>query len=365
MARVGPNQDINDPTTIIDLLYQYQQQSNSMGNRLAQSNTQNPGATGSSIINVSIPFKRTDGSTQLLYGSDISYDDGYIYDTDLVEDSIIVTYVNLAERFRDYWETLNNVLDQLNSFYILQETNMDPEGPTTINFGNYITRTHGSLGGTSYDLYSYSYSPSESLVVPNWSGEGPISYNRLTYPQLLSELQNLSIQLSTIQTEWDTIYWYDKFTDTGGSTRNASASFGKDEDYSTSPDEEYVQFYNYGSGTMEITLSISISATFDTRFSTAYSSWAEIDDINVYPDPDGGNKFLLSSYLSDSEEKLSPGGTTTFFHSRTVEIPPGKSAFIGGTAGAGTTFGPSGVGTVNITMILDDKILTHSASVLD
>lgn len=362
MARIGPNQDINDPTTIIQTAFEYQQKSDSAGNFLAQFNARNPNVTGSPIIDISIPFKMEDGYTQFLEGSNIDLDDEkYIYDENLVSNSTLVTYVDLAERFRIYWATLNNVLDQLDDYSYLQETDIDPEGPFVVIIGG-NTRTHGSLGGIAYDQESYYHLPSGSLSTPAWTGVGPTNYNQLTYPQLLNELYAIDIQQSSSSAIWDTIYWYDKNVDNSGDVRGATAFFGKERIISPI-DQQYIQFHNGGSSAIEIEMSINISATIDSRFSTSYSSWAEIDDINSYPDPFGGLKSLLSSYISYTEEKLSPGGTTTLSTTRTIEIPPGKSAFVGCGAGAGTSFGTIiTVGTVDIIIILNGETLTHSAN---
>ena len=209
MSRVGPNQDINDPTTIIDLAYQYQQDSEDKGNLLAQFNAQDPSVSGSPIVNISIPFKKIDGSTELLEGSDISYDGSYSYDTSLVANSTLVTYVSLAERFRVYWETLNDVLDQLGDYDYSQESGVNPEGPYEAprsGFSHFV----GSYGGITFAETSYSHLPSSKLDTPTWSGSGPINYNQNTYPQLLHELNGVSGQRSLTEETWDTIYWYYK-----------------------------------------------------------------------------------------------------------------------------------------------------------
>lgn len=355
MAREGPNQDINNPITLIDLAYKYQYVSDGHGIFLAQSIAQDPTATGSPIINVSIPFKKTDGSTELLYGSDISYDDGYIYNSGLVFNSTIVTYIDLAERFRNYWNILNNVLNQLNDFQTIVETSLDPEGPFVIDFGTLGIRTHGSLGGTSYQQTSYYHSPSQALLTPTWSGYGPTNYNYITYPQLLTELQNITISRTETSITYETVYWYDKLADTSGSLQGARATFGKDPDYAPI-EEQYIQIYNNESTTMNVNLSIDISATFDSSCSVYCYSWAEIDDIDNYPDPPFGDKSLLSSYESNT---VSGSGTVTLNIDRTIEIPAGKSAFIGGGA---TSFLFGVLIQIDITVILNDQTLIHSVT---
>lgn len=363
MARIGPNQDINDPTTIIQTAFEYQQKSDSAGNFLAQFNARNPNVTGSPIVDISIPFKMEDGYTQFLEGSNIDFDDEkYIYDENLVSNSTLATYVDLAERFRIYWAALNNVLDQLDDYSYLQEDIIAPVGPIIVNIpAIFGLRIHGSLGGTAYDQESYYHLPSESLSTPVWTGIGPTNYNQLTYPQLLNELYAIDIQQSGSSAIWNTIYWYDKYTDSSGSARGASAHFGKLEDFFIiSLDEQYIQFYNNGSVAIDIELSINISATLNQNFGASYSSWAEIDDINSYPDPFAGQKNLLSSFLSYGEV-ASGDDTIILSTTRTIEIPPGKSAFIGCRANADSGFGPT-AGLVNITLVLNGETLIHSAN---
>lgn len=346
MARIGPNQDINDPITIIDLAYKFQQQSNRKGDFLAQSNAQNPNVTGSPICDISIPFKMINGSIQSLQGDNIDYDEGYIYNTDLVSNATIITYINLAEQFRDYWKILNNILDQLNDYDYLQEIDIEPE-EIIVPDGS-----HGTLGGTKYIKTSYSHLPSESLSIPEWKGIGPINYNQLTYPQLLSQLQTINVERNiSEEIAWETNYLYSKAIDDTGDVRGAAAGLGSN----------YIQFYNNTLSPINISLFIDITAIFDSRFDTSYSSWAEISGVNCYPT---GNVWLLPSYISYNEEKLSPGGTTTLSTNRTIEIPPKKSAFIGASAGAGTTFGSFlTIGTVNIEIVVKDQTLTYLVDV--
>lgn len=361
MARVGPNQDINDPTTIVDVLREFHITSLGAADFLASSNAQNPNVRNfSPLIEVSIPFQKVDGSTQLLLGSLSGVADTLILNSDLIFNSVINTYINLAERFRDYWEIFNNVLDQLNDFDFLGTTEIEEE-ETTVNLGGGQTRIHGSLGGTANTFSEFSHSPPQSLLTPDWTGDGPTDYNQNTYPQLITEVRKLNIQRTVLQRKWDTIYWFGKFTDGSGSVRSASARFGKSESFGPPLNEQYIQIHNSGLSIIEIELSLEISASFNTRFSAVLTSWAEIGDINVFPDPFGGFKFSLDSFISESQELLAPGGTINLDATRTVEIPPGKSVFMGCTAGASTTFGGSSIASVDITLILDNQTITHSA----
>lgn len=335
MARVGPNQDINDPETLINLAFHYQQTSDDKGDFLAQSNAQDPNVSGPPIVDVSIPFRIQDGSTVLLRGSDISRDDGeYIYDTDLVASAGIVTYVDLAERFREYWNLLNNVSGQLVDYEFSEDEDIEPHSFTTTIFDT--TWEIGSQGGTSYNLGRYTHSPTEPSEEPEWDGVGPADYNQLTYPQLLTELTRVGTHVNETILSWEEDYTYSKSTSHGG----ASVGFTQHENFRHERfrEQQYVQFYNPGETDITISMSMTISSVFDTRFSANVTSWAEIQMRNVYPNPIAGFKSLLDSYQQTRIEHFRSDGPINISVNRTVVIPPNKSAFVGCRCGSGTGF---------------------------
>ena len=357
MTRVGPNQDIIDPTTIIQLALKYQEQSDGLGIFLAKSIAQDLGATGPPIVDIFIPFSKSDGSIELLHAKDITKVDGeLIYDKNLVSGSVINTYISLAELFRDYWDIMNSILDQLSDWSTTDITDIDPEDPFVVDIAG-GTLTHGSLGGILYDKLSVSYLPSSSLPTPTWTGIGPTNYDYTTYPQLLSELFSVS-QPGEVDS-WETVYWYSQFVDNTGGQRSAESQFGKTEDFFPI-DKQYVQFFNDQSFPVNISLSISMSATFTTNASIIIQSWTEIGDRNDYPNPFLGQKSLLSSYLSQAQFVGVGGGLMSLSSSRTIEIPPGKSAFIGSRGAGFTGVWDGGTGLVSITLVLDGKELTLS-----
>lgn len=351
MARSGPNQDINDSTTIINLAFRYQEESNNRGNILAQLDTGDPSASGAPIVDVTIPFKKTDGSTELLGGNDIELDSGgkFIFDEDLVFNSHIGTYIDLAERFRDYWETLNDVLDQIGGSGVTTQSGIEPEGPTTENPTSGQTIIRGSLSGTAFAQNTFP----ASLSTPLWSGDGPTNYNQNTYPQLLNELITVSGQIKS----WDTIFWFENSTLLDPTFNNIQSRFGKSILGSGVPDNERsVQFFNPGSGIITIELSMHASGTMDSSFQVVISSVADIGEINEYPLPiDFGPTFII-----DSEILSNPGGTIILNRIRMVEIPPGKSAFISSRAAVGEIGGSSDIIDANTITILDGQTLTHS-----
>lgn len=369
MTRTGPNQDINDPTSMIEVAWGYQQVSNNLGDVLTQYNTGNLIAEGNPIVDVSIPLRIADGTTTLLAGTSIGYDGdgGYIYNSGLVSIATIATYVNLAERFREYWSIMNDVLDQLNNFTLLTEEEIDPVGPFVSYPPGGATRILGSFGGTDYTKKTYSHAtptdpdPVESRPIPEWAGAGPVNYSHLTYPQLYSALNDINAYRITIASDsWDTTYWYDKYSDPVPSVIACQASFGQDEDFGPLFSNHYIQFYN-DSKTVDRSISIdmSVSAFFDEAASISYGSTAEIGDVNDFPSDWYYNQ---SSFIFDTKSISAGGGSESLTASRTVVIPPQKSAFIHIAARGASTFNPSSA-SINISLSLDGETVTHSLSI--
>jgi len=361
MTRTGPNQDVNDPTTIIELAYEYNATSQSLGDFLAQSIAEDPSVTGSPIVDVSIPLKIEDGSSVLLYGSDITYDGTYHYDQDVVAKANILTYVGLAERFRDYWESLNAVIDSLSDFTTISETGISPE-----IYGSGIsvfpyTRTYGTSGGISYTLNSFTHSPTSSLETPEWYGSGDTNYNQATYPQLLSELQLIEVTRTfAIEDTWETNYRFELLVDDSGSQRSASLSCPLTNAYTSVLENQYVQIYNSTTSAINISLSADVTISTDDICSLGVGSFGEIDDLNIYPDPLLGDKSLLSSYMSSSK---TTSGADSLSHTRNISIPAGKSAFIG--VGASVNFAAF-VGTyaiVDIVVTLNGYTFSYSGNI--
>lgn len=211
MARVGPNQDINDPTTILEVAFEYQQESNLIGDMLAKSIQVDPNATGPPIIDVFIPFKKTDGSTELLQGSDIEIDPngGFIFDEDLVFNSNILTYISLAERFRANFITLRDALLGISDVEDTDITNVDPTTEsTTIGFR---TEDFGSKGGKIFTIDEIIFNKNIPDI-PIFSGSGPTSYNFGTYPQLLDLIESMTVNAFGTQEVIEEIYHFGELT---------------------------------------------------------------------------------------------------------------------------------------------------------
>ncbi len=383
MARTGPNQDINDPTTIVDLAYQYQQSSDEFGILLAKSNTENPDASGLPIVNVSIPFKMVNGSTQFILGSSIDFDSGYIYDTALVSNATILTYIDLAERFREYWELLRSSLLLLNNFETLDESSVDEIPPTGMP-GSLTGYTSGSLGGTQFELETTSFSV-DVIDTPTWFGYGPTNYNQNTYPQLLSELDQLQGSANSVSQLIDEVYyWVDVKQETTlhPITLNtlivAGNIFAR-----VSPSvafTEAIQIPNFSdteSKTVNLTGSTSyVRTASSTNPSDIFTSVDEGISIESRVAIDEHNTDLssLSPVVeSDSDEIVSgfyapPDSVSiSVSHDREIIIPPNKSAFIIfiSQCRGELTISPkpgSMTGTSSITITTDDFTKNRSTS---
>lgn len=345
MTRVGPNQDINNPESILEINWIYNDFSIRRGNVVAQSQAKDPDVSGPPIpSDVSIPFKLLDGSTKLLHGSNIDRvvvpEVGvfYIADNDLIGSGTLVTYIGLAERFRDYWEELNNAIGDIEDYVHLKVIDVDPQSNEGLGTG--------SLGGQRYLLTKVVHVGGPGIIrqIPEWEGVGPTDYNEITFQQLLDELPIIAVTPVFLRTFWETIYRWEKTTLlvrfgqlSGGSTR-------------------FVQFHNLGPGTVEIDLSISITASYAGEFETELNSWAEISVVNNFPT---GSIPSLPSYESDTASD-SGGGIISRNVSRTVVIPSERSAFIGLEAKVRNL--ESSVGGFSAVLILNGQELTHSVT---
>lgn len=361
--RVGPNQDVNNPTTLINLGYEFNRISEELGIALEIYNTKDLSASGDKITDIIIPLKLSNGNTSNYDTVNIDFIGGsFDYDKDLWGTATILTYVDLAETFRDYWDTLNNVLDTIaGPINSVTSTAGTTEGPIVINLGFGVIRTHGSIKVTDYTLTTFHFEPSGSFSTPTWLGEGPTNYTYQTYPQLLSQISLLEPS-TTIDSfdSWDTTYWYDKFNDTTGSVIRCSVQFGKDRLFTSELEEEWVQIYNYEDTDIEVDISASISVTTSNGLSASagVSSVAEIGDLNDFPD---GISSSFASFQSDSTSVGTEGGTASTSQSRTITVPSKKSVFIRVVSSAGTTFFFVG-GSIQISAQVDIEDQTQTNS---
>lgn len=171
-SRIGPNQDINDPTDIIQTQTTFQETSIAIYNILNEP-----------VLDIKIPVLLENGNT-------VQVGSGNINDNPMWSGAIINTYIDLAEKFRDYWNDLNNLLGTLPNetgiivdFISAYSGNpiifSDILASRTIEYRKYIME-HNCY--TQQDLVA---TPHEPLDEPIWSGIGPTFYNSGTYPQLI------------------------------------------------------------------------------------------------------------------------------------------------------------------------------------
>jgi len=206
MVRVGPNQDINDPTTILEVGKAFYDKSVDFGILNAVSNTQNPNATGTPIPTVIIPLKLENGSIYNLCCSRITNE--FTVDEPNLNRSVINTYIDLAERFRNYWLTMRTILNDLNDYSDFDYTIVSPHASGSNEYWGYVTGVSGSFGGKSHTAEFLTFATTMPDV-PVWSGLGPVDYNYNTYPQLLNIINEIngSFTYSYLDNINEIYYW--------------------------------------------------------------------------------------------------------------------------------------------------------------
>lgn len=356
MIRVGPNQDINDPTDIIRVGHDYQVRSDNVGIMLARSDAQDPNASGLPIVDIAIPFRLEDGSTDFIFGADLSepVSGVFDYDKDMVARANIVTYVNLPELFREYWYTIRGAISGITDFFDLATQEKPGFGdPDDI----YLDEV-GILGTTESFYYLYTFIGTHSTY-PIWSGLGPIDYNSFTFTQLLNVGSRIAVgMVPLLQKEWDTNYWYEKQTTVFSDILSSYLGFGKFDSspLPTDPTNEFVQFHNPFPSSIVVSLSVSMSSIHTSgNFILEYDSWAEIDDLDVFPT---GSLASLGSFIQ--KVVVTASATKTLTDTRNIVIPPGKSAFIKALAADNVFTSDSTPGSYDVTLILNGRSVSYS-----
>lgn len=201
MTRAGPNQDINDPLTLRNLLSKTSITSVLAKTRLDELN--DTPFTGAQAIPISLELKLANG--QSVIANTANPPESYWGQT------VINTYIDQPERFRQYWKDLNiyglanlipddietaydfdiGLLDCVNTHINVYEPYPDysswPVFQTRIQhiknceFPMSINISGMSISGVGYDV----------LSEPVWTGVGPTSYNYLTFPQLQDAFNSL------------------------------------------------------------------------------------------------------------------------------------------------------------------------------
>lgn len=202
MTRVGPNQDINDPTALENLRLIAEEVAvitndhNNAYNGITESKSIDPSVhpDNTRIIAISTLLQKEDGSDAEITG--FNTDGTYKQENlDLYTESIINTHINQAERFRNYYDAIVSIInswsDRDNGIPIvtpsieLQTTTLDVppfrRGWAKSNIN--IVQKDGYL----------TVDNSQIPISIDWSGNGPTNYNSNTYPQLMSEFRNLGL----------------------------------------------------------------------------------------------------------------------------------------------------------------------------
>lgn len=276
-TRVGPDQSINDPSVLQNLLgltrnvHEYlaacKEISDSQDVNLSSFDGDIPKPTSNLITSITIPLALDNGSTQgygSSYGANKTSALGLADNFQTVApqsewtNANINTYANLAERFRSYWSTLNSFLDTLSDFSsITAEGTLAPgitfSGCSTFSTGRkrVSDRTRITTANlidkidTSFVFQTLSI-PVASFATPDWIGEGPSSYFDTTYPQLRDEIKKLYVTVEQDTLEFFAEEDYETFSTalvsrvpapTGdGEIKEASLSMGRNQGAGTKID---------------------------------------------------------------------------------------------------------------------------------
>jgi hypothetical protein len=205
-TRTGPNQDINDPTRIDDLRDAADSAAVMVGDT-------DPDGGPSPAITIQTPIRKEDGTTE-------TYDrtDPISYETWI--ETVINTYINLPERFRDYYSQMKDIIDgwagstsdvdyYFEGYGLIDLETWSPTScllthkPTwyTIYFtmnGTYknwrytsaYTKPSPNTWTNIKASLSWDIDPPE-VSIPEWSGNGPTNYNYGTFPQLITAFSDL------------------------------------------------------------------------------------------------------------------------------------------------------------------------------
>lgn len=200
MTRIGPNQDINDPTTLESL----REYTEIVAVRATDHNNAYNGITGNKsispeldstnirIISISTLLRKVDGSDIEISGF-VAIGISKQENLDLYAESVINTYINQPERFRNYYDDIISI--------IRSWSNRDNGTPiittflTTQIIDSDILDDHRGWAESNMKIQQKDgYATINQTEVPvsiDWSGSGPVNYNSGTYPQLISAFDDI------------------------------------------------------------------------------------------------------------------------------------------------------------------------------
>lgn len=275
MARVGPNQDINDPTTLNNLRSIATSASLQAKYRYEILNNESP--TGGLAIPIFVELKLSSGQSVFVSS----------YQLSVWEQAVINTYIYQPERFRNYWRNINSYADNITaedietvySFNIeppdcdITYSNIyepDPGGSPVwrtrrVNVKDCFFEVSLAVSGMSTSGVEY-----DSLSEPIWKGIGPTNYNYNTFPQLQSEfgrlingLQNMNPAVGASSSDVASFH-YNESTyyieyDTPSSSR--ISELGVSQLLNTGIDSPYLFIYNPTIEDIQLNLSGSLTVT--------------------------------------------------------------------------------------------------------
>lgn len=206
MTRTGPNQDINDPTTLENLRLATE----NVAVKANDHNNAYNGITGNEsiipkvhpnnirIIPISTLLKKIDGSDIEITGFTTSgtYRQENI---DLYIESVINTYINQPERFRDYYDDIISIINSWSD-----RDNGSPIITTFVTSGSIdsdVSNDHRGWAESNIRIEQkdgyVTINQSEIPISIDWLGTGPVNYNSGTYPQLISAFNNMADEMGS------------------------------------------------------------------------------------------------------------------------------------------------------------------------
>lgn len=205
MTRIGPNQDINDPTILEELRATAElaavlaNDHNNADDGITEIKSISPKIhpDNTRIIPITTLLKKVDGSETEITGFTTSgtYKQENI---DLYMESVINTYIDQAERFRNYYDQLTSIMN----FWSNRDNGSPFANPfiTTQTVDIDFVDIHrgwaeSNISIRQKDGYA-TINQSEIIASIDWIGNGPTNYNSGTYPQLSSAFDNLITLMS-------------------------------------------------------------------------------------------------------------------------------------------------------------------------
>jgi len=380
MARLGPDEQVNDPTVIINILGKVRIISDMIGALNKTSSDQDfdltttGGTTGSTaavvpgtfspiISSPSIPIQLEVGGTST-YGSDYAsalplifslFDSvGNVGSQTPFTEGILDTYSFLPELFRTWWSDLNSALS-MTDFEGVNNTSSNPAGvlSTGCNDGlggdftgaKLISDSTRVVDSTIFDYSVVSFSIQGDSVVqsqpqPSWVGEGPSSYFDTTFPQIRDALDDITPTVSVVANEDNTQDYISAYSAIVSALPSPT---GTGAPKRASLDLDVTIFNTSPSSSMSVSFSASNSTTYgnlifeaSTRFCSLVSEYsydvrdfdgnvlssASDSDTATIPSTSGGGSDSDSTSISSSVSVPALGSVTVSVANSSIHSNP-------------------------------------------